>query len=1005
MQKLILIFGTFKKKNQMRKSVLLFLFQFAVIQGQDYFPTNTAVKTKELNYAAFTNATIHINPTTTVENATLLELNGRIVEVGQNLKLPKNTRIYDKTGTHLYPSFIELNSSFGVAVEGNSRSGRSAQYEATRDGYYWNDHILSDYSSLTDYKYDTSKAKGLREAGFGVVNAHRPNGIHRGTSVLLALSDELPDRDRFIETHAAEHFSFRKSTSSNQSYPSSVMGAMALIRQFYHDAKWYEAGNAVHTDLAIEAALKNKRLPKVFEASDKFNTLRAVKVGNEMGLSFAVVGSGQEYELLNELKENKAKLILPLNFPKAYEASDPLLIKKITLAQLRHWNQAPMNPSEVAKAGIPFAFTTHELKSLNDFIPNLKKAIAYGLSQEKALAALTTTPAEILNQEHNLGSLEKGKLANFVVTSGPLFENDTKIFENWVKGTPHVILDHNTIDIDGNYTIDMEGKTVEITIKNSQEKISTTAKIDSVNFKTKASYKDHWLAITLLDSKENSFAQLTTKVVSKLESGQGKGFSGSDILWQATKVDSKEKESSSKPPQYYDPLPVTYPNKAYGFQKRPKPETLLFKNATVWTNEKEGIMEHTDVLVSNGKISQIGTELEAPEARVIDATGKHLTSGIIDEHSHLGASSINEGGQNSSAEVSIEDVLEPDDIGLYRDLAGGVTTIQILHGSANPIGGRSAIIKLKWGNSANDMLIKGADPFIKFALGENVKQSNWGSFSRFPQTRMGVEQVFTDYFQRAKEYGQIWEHYHNLPKKTKAKSKAPRYDIEMEVLLQILKGERFISSHSYVQSEINMLMKVAEKFDFRINTFTHILEGYKVADKMAEHGVGGSTFSDWWAYKNEVKDAIPYNGAIMHNAGVTVAFNSDDAEMSRRLNQEAAKAVKYGGVSEEEAWKFVTLNPAKLLHLDDQIGSIKVGKDADLVLWSAHPLSIYARAEKTLIEGTVYYDADTIEDQLKAVEKEKQQIMSQMLMAKQSGAPTQSPPQGAKREFTCETLD
>jgi len=232
-----------------------------------------------------------------------------------------------------------------------------------------------------------------------------------------------------------------------------------------------------------------------------------------------------------------------------------------------------------------------------------------------------------------------------------------------------------------------------------------------------------------------------------------------------------------------------------------------------------------------------------------------------------------------------------------------------------------------------------------------------------------------------------------------------RYDIEMEVLLQILNGERFISSHSYVQSEINMLMKVAEKFGFRINTFTHILEGYKVADKMAEHGVGGSTFSDWWAYKNEVKDAIPYNGAIMHNAGVTVAFNSDDGEMSRRLNQEAAKAVKYGGISEEDAWKFVTLNPAKLLHLDDRIGSIKVGKDADLVLWSDHPLSIYAKAEKTIIEGVVYYDADTVAEQLQAMETEKQQIISQMLMAKEKGAATQAPPKGAKREFTCETLD
>ncbi len=289
--------------------------------------------------------------------------------------------------------------------------------------------------------------------------------------------------------------------------------------------------------------------------------------------------------------------------------------------------------------------------------------------------------------------------------------------------------------------------------------------------------------------------------------------------------------------------------------------------------------------------------------------------------------------------------MDAEDVDIYRNLAGGVTSIQILHGSANPIGGRSAIIKLKWGEKADNLVYQNSPKFIKFALGENVKQANWGdnARTRFPQTRMGVEQVFTDYFQRAQEYDAL-----------KKSGKPYRKDLELETIAEILNKERFISCHSYVQSEINMLMKVAEKFNFRINTFTHILEGYKVADKMVEHGVGGSTFSDWWAYKYEVNDAIPFNAPIMHNAGVLVAINSDDAEMSRRLNQEAAKSVKYGDISEEDAWKFVTLNPAKLLHIDDRVGSIKVGKDADVVLWSDNPLSIYAKAEKTIIEGKVY---------------------------------------------------
>jgi imidazolonepropionase-like amidohydrolase len=327
-------------------------------------------------------------------------------------------------------------------------------------------------------------------------------------------------------------------------------------------------------------------------------------------------------------------------------------------------------------------------------------------------------------------------------------------------------------------------------------------------------------------------------------------------------------------------------------------------------------------------------------------------------------------------------------------LAGGVTQSQILHGSANPIGGRSAIIKLKWGETSNNMIDKNAPKFIKFALGENVKQSNWNSFSRFPQTRMGVEQVYTDYFQRAREYDLI-----------KKSGNAYRKDIEMEVIAEIINKERFISCHSYVQSEINMLMKVAENFNFNINTFTHILEGYKVADKMKAHGAGGSTFSDWWAYKYEVNDAIPYNAAIMHSQGVLTAINSDDAEMSRRLNQEAAKSIKYGGVSEEDAWKFVTLNPAKLLHIDDKVGSIKVGKDADIVLWSGHPLSVNSKAEKTIIEGKIYFDLERDSEMRKAIKIERNKLINLMLLEKSKGKETQSPKKKENKINHCDTVE
>ena len=342
----------------------------------------------------------------------------------------------------------------------------------------------------------------------------------------------------------------------------------------------------------------------------------------------------------------------------------------------------------------------------------------------------------------------------------------------------------------------------------------------------------------------------------------------------------------------------------------------------------------------------------------------------------------------------MEDVVDPTDIGIYRALAGGVTSAQLLHGSANPIGGRSAIVKFKWGEDADGMIYDNSPKYIKFALGENVKQSNWGDHNttRFPQSRMGVEQVYMDYFQRAKEYD------------AKKKSGEPyRYDEEMETLAQILNGDRFITCHSYVQSEINMLMKVADKFDFTVNTFTHILEGYKVADKMEDHGVGASTFSDWWAYKFEVNDAIPYNAAIMYHQGLTVAINSDDGEMIRRLNQEAAKTVKYGGVPEEEAWKMVTINPAKLLRIDDRVGSIKVGKDADVVLWNGHPLSMYAKPEKTLIEGVVYFDVETDQQKRHQIKEERNRLIHAMLDEKNGGGKTQSPRKSPSRDFHCDT--
>ena len=412
------------------------------------------------------------------------------------------------------------------------------------------------------------------------------------------------------------------------------------------------------------------------------------------------------------------------------------------------------------------------------------------------------------------------------------------------------------------------------------------------------------------------------------------------------------------------------------------------KNATVWPDE-EGKLEHADVLLKNGKIVQVGANLIEADAKIIDGTGKHLTPGIIDEHSHIATFSINEGGQSVTSEVRIGDNLNPDDINIYRQLSGGVTTSHILHGSANTIGGQTQLIKLRWGANEDGLKFKGADPFIKFALGENVKRTTAAANNRFPDTRMGVEQVLTDAFQRASDYEKEInkaEAKLNTGRKKQDRSKSVwdivRRDLELDALAEIMQKKRFITCHSYVQSEITYTMRVAEKFGFRINTFTHVLEGYKVADKLKAHGANVSTFSDWWAYKMEVADAIAYNAAIMHKMGLNVCINSDDAEMARRLNQEAAKTIKYGGVSEEDALKMITINPAKALHVGDRVGSIKPGKDADLVLWSDNPLSIYAKAEKTIVDGIIYFDINRDLQMRETMLAERNRLIQKMIIQK-----------------------
>ncbi len=395
-------------------------------------------------------------------------------------------------------------------------------------------------------------------------------------------------------------------------------------------------------------------------------------------------------------------------------------------------------------------------------------------------------------------------------------------------------------------------------------------------------------------------------------------------------------------------------------------QTIVVQNANILTVTGKGTIKGS-ILIENGKIKEVGEKVLVPAgAKIVDASGQFVLPGIIDSHSHIAADSINEGSISVSSMVRIEDVLNPEDIAIYRALAGGVTMANILHGSANAIGGQSSIVKLRWGKTAEEMPFDKAPPSIKFALGENPKRSGNPSGGRvgagnaplrYPATRMGIEDVYIEAFTRAKEYQQSWKDYEALKAKGEV-SMPPRRDLQLEPLVEILEGKRLVHIHAYRSDEILMMIRVADQVGFKITTFQHILEGYKVAKEMVQHGVAGAGFSDWWAYKIEAYDAIPYNMALMTRKGVLSGVNSDSAETMRRLNTEAAKAMKYGGLTEEEALRLITINPAMQIKVDKWVGSIEVGKDADFVIWDKHPLSSYARAQQVYIDGIKYFDRD-----------------------------------------------
>ncbi|MFN0013621.1 MAG: amidohydrolase family protein [Saprospiraceae bacterium] len=957
--------------------------------SQQTYPQAAPTDVRERVFA-FTNATIFVDYKTKLDSATLVVRKGLVEACAKNAALPQNAVIIDCTGKTIYPGFIDVYASgYGLAAQRteNRPFGQQAPQPLTskKGAYAWNEALRPEYSAADAFSNDEKTANELRKLGFGAVLTHQADGISRGSGALVALADER-EHETMLMPRASHHLSFRKGNST-QNYPSSLMGVIALIRQTYLDGDWYKnTGRTEEQNLSLEAWNDLQGLPQIFEATDKLDVLRIARIGQEFGKKYVVKTNGDEYQRLDEVKATGQALIVPINFPEAEDVSNPYDALNVSLNTLKHWEMAASNPARIATAGIPFAITSADIRDKKQFWPNLRKAVESGLSEQDALRALTWQPAQFVQAHDRVGSLERGKVANFFIASGNVFKAEAKIFDTWVQGRQFEVTDDKMegVNLLGKYRLNVGPDAYILTIKGKNDAPEAEImRADSSVQKTTISYSNGLMLLTYpTDTTGKAYISLSGDLRGKNWVGRGSLANGTWVSWNAERIDDAPADRPKRPEKAAAAAEtgrMIYPFTAFGQTEKPAAGTYLIQNTTVWTNEREGILRNTDVLVSGGKIQRIGRGLPVQDdATVVDGRNKHLTAGIIDEHSHIAvARSVNEGTQESSAEVRIGDALDSEDIDIYRQLAGGVTTSHLLHGSANPIGGQTQLIKLRWGAAPEALKFANWPGQIKFALGENVKQSNWGdnNRTRYPQTRMGVEQVYTDYFTRAQEYARI-----------KKSGKPYRKDLDLEAIQEILENKRFITCHSYVQSEITMLMRVAERYGFKINTFTHILEGYKVADQMAKHGVGGSTFSDWWAYKFEVYQAIPYNAAIMHKQGVTVSINSDDAEMARRLNQEAGKTVMYGGVPEEEAWKMVTLNPAKLLRVDDRVGSVKTGKDADLVLWSENPLSVYAKAEKTWVDGLKYFDRESDLKQREWVRLERARIISKMQTEKKSGS-------------------
>lgn len=937
---------------------------------------------------AFTNATIITAPGNVIENGTLIIRNGVIQNVGSNIDIPQDARVWNLEGKTIYPGFIDAHARVGM---------QEPREELDRGDISWNAQIRSQLKAESEYKSEEDGRDKLRAHGFGAAMSVPTLGIFRGETAVMSLSDGSVS-DRVIRAGVAQSVSLQKSDEFGWSYPTSDIGTIALIRQTLYDADWYERAHAAYQSnpqglqrpesnsalKALENAVKGNQ-PLLFEASSDEEILRSLRFMEEFNIQPWLRGSGHEYSVLDVLTSAQTPLILPLAFPEKPEVDNPEDALNEDLSTLRHWYLAPENAARVAAAGLSFSFTTDGMDDLSHVLPNLRKAVHAGLDKETALAALTSNPANLLGISQTHGSIQRGKKANIVITSGDLFETGSRILDVWVEGERHRVNPEPAVDVRGTWALQSSDESLDgdINIEGTADKLSGTMTIDENEIE--------FSSVTLREQARRFRASLpgedlgiegTIRLTASMSGDELNGWAeipgGERIEWIAERtssmIDEEEKESEELEARDVQ-LANLRPNMEYGRASEPnQPRYVLVQNATIWTMGPEGILDNADLLVENGKVTNIGRNLSAPSgAEVIDARGKHVTPGLIDAHIHSGSDGVNEIGSAIVPEVRLGDVLNINNIWMYRQIAGGLTTAHVMHGSANPIGGQNQHIKLRWGALSDGLKFDGAPRTVKFALGENPKRVGT---DRYPETRMGTSEIIADRFRNARDYEARWNEWEQS-----GEGIPPRRDLRLDALVDILNEDILVQSHSYRQDEILMLTRLAEEFGFSVKAFHHAVEAYKVAPELAESGVGAVVWSDWSSFKIEAYDGTLYNARLLSEAGVLTSLHSDNSQIASRMNWEAAKMVR-AGMNPEDALAMVTINTAKLLGIDSSVGSLENGKDADFVIWSGDPLSTLTKPEQTWIDGRKYFDLDEDAEKRQEIDRERSQLIQFILEAK-----------------------